>query len=51
MRVGCSNATTKVKISCVDSRYIHDCEVLDDGTGVGTFIPLMTKVDLEAKLF
>jgi hypothetical protein len=46
----CSNATTKVNIDRVNARYIHDREVLDEGTGVGTFIPLMTKMDREAKL-
>ena len=44
------NATTKTKINHVDAYYIRNCEVLDDETGIGTYIPLMTKVDLEAKL-
>jgi hypothetical protein len=48
--VWCSNATTKVNIGRVNARYIHDREVLDDRTGVGTYIPLMTKMDREAKL-
>jgi len=46
----CSNATTKVNIDRVNARTSTDREVLDEGTGVGTFIPLMTKMDREAKL-